>query len=180
MLNLRYSPSGPFLGEIPGQPFKGLQLRLAEAAFSVALLPVTEVPQEIVGVHGEVLRVELADPSPGRMYKVNMAVEYAKIVSTVGDFHVMLEATWDNGTTWVELGGQTYTYPNEVVQPGPRQAVANWPATLGVNLPVEMPADAEKIVVRALVNASESGIFTLPSPIRWGNRAYLSLAELES
>lgn len=179
--DIRLAPSGAPLGELPGNPFGGLQLRLVEAAFSVAALAVTSTEyQEIVGVHDEVLAVGLVSPQPDRRYKVNFTCQYRRNDSVTGVLRFRVSGSYDEGLTWFTLGGNAYAFDIQEHIWGPEQAVVNVPMTMGSALPVPVPpAGAPSLLVKAEVSSSGASAFSLPSPIAPGNVAWLSVAELQ-
>jgi hypothetical protein len=177
-LDLRYSPSGPFIGTLEGHPFEGLQLRLKEAGFSVAQLDVDQLFREIVSPTGEKLEVVLDAPQPNRMYKVTSSVTYTKLITGTGQIDFFLEASYDDRNTWTHVGGNTYASQYE--DQGPKQAVVNRAAALGSDWIVPVPEGAETMIVRLVVrDPGGSGNFRIPEFTSAGNYATLSLAELQ-
>lgn len=177
MLNMRLSPSGPDLGDIPGNPFTGMQLRLAEnvAALAPNAVPTTYLPLD----DGAAVTLEavLPEPQRDRRYSVRAHFMVETVSATTGTLDALLQGSYD-GTTWWSLAG------NSVQTEADNESLTmtvDFPMTLGSALPTPVPvaeADRPNLRVRIAVKASAITLFTVPAPAGFGNRALISIAEL--
>lgn len=174
--DIRLSPSGQPLGEVPGNAFTGLQLRLAEDVSVLNSTGVGATPLPLERENLTSVQVTLETPQPDRRYSVRCHFGVQSISATTGTFSATLQASYGEDV-WFSLGGNSIetNANNEHLT-----VTADFPMTLGAGLPTPMPVDEAlrpELSVRVLISASGASIYTVPSITGFGGRALLSLAE---
>jgi hypothetical protein len=174
--DIRLSPSGTPLGELPGGPFTGLQLRLDEDVSTLAAAAITTVALPLERTDLTSVQVSLPTPSPERRYGVRCHFGIETISATTATFSATLQGSYGEDV-WFNLGGNSVATnaDNEHVT-----VTVDFPMTLGSGLPTPMPVDEDdrpEFSVRVLISASGNSLFTVPAVTGFGGRALLSLAE---
>ena len=163
MMNMRLSPSGPVLGEIPGNPFQGMQLRLAENVAALAPNAVSTTYGPLDDGAAVILQAVLPEPQPDRRYKVSAHFMAETVSGTTGTLDAQLEGSYDGATWWTLAGNSVQTEAdNESLT-----VTVDFPMTLGSLLPTPVPAleaDRPNLRVRIAVKASAITLTQSPHP----------------
>lgn len=171
--NFRLPPSGPELGEIPGNPFRGFKLRTAETVSSIAAMAVTTGYATLTDLSANPIVVALAKPEPGRRYLVRSSFNVETVSATAARFDAQLEGSYD-GVTFFTAGGCSVNTEadNECVK-----MMVDMEMALGSELGIPV-AGQELIFFRMRVAASAASRFSIPTATGFGNELMMSLNEL--
>jgi hypothetical protein len=174
MQAMRLPSSGPPLGEIPGGPFEGFQLRHIDNVPSLLATNVTTGYATVLDIDSVAATVALPTPQPNRQYSVRCTFGLNTTTDAAARIDILLQGTYD-GVTWFTAGG------NSMIAEATQENLTGWvdmPATLGSALVTPMPDAPVLVGFRVQVRASEDDVFAIPTATGFGNRMILSLCEL--